>query len=400
MKKTFLFVLTALMIFCVVSCAEDKPVTPDVTVPVENDLPDASHETDILPAEDNEKHEDDEPPIELTQKKSYANTINNNLNGATVLYADDFYIYDTFIEVPDDEYMGGEHRVYRAWLPGVDGHEEYVSEEIYAPYFAARNMCIYDNKLYFTTGGGGGRHLVELDLDTLESKNLHDNLTPDFGYFIDFLQLVDDKLYFECNGSIYRMKTDQTEFEVLKDGENDFSSYMLGVVDNYLFYFIHNDYELRRIDLQTKQDTLVLDNYSHDFVNFYGGRIYYNNGRKLMSSDADGVEIRTVFELEENESFRAINISDGYVYYTVAELSESSFQNSFQKETQHVVYEYNLNGGEKRHIYTGDNLYQLIVQNGYLFFYELHPYAVSGQFKCIDPVNLQEIPVWNGTALR
>lgn len=392
MKKTIFAVLALLMMFSLASCLKDKPITHDVTVPTENETPVIPPETDTL-----ENITDGTPAENIPQPqavKSYTSTVNNNLNGATVLYADDFYIYNDFLEDPENEYTGGEHRIYRVRTDEkLDG--SYIREEIYAPYFAARNMCIYDNKLYFTSGGGGGRHLIELDLNTLESKELHDNLSGEYGYFVDSLQLVGDKLYFECNGSIYRMKPDQSEFEVLMEAQNDFSSYMLGVMDDYVFYQNHNAYQLRRIDIKTGEDTLFLEDFVDGIVNFYNGRVYYTDGNKLMSSDIDGIEIRTVLELEENQRFHAINISDGYVYYVINDIPTGFAQ----KVEYQTMYEYNLNGGGKRLLREGMYFYQLIVENGKLFFYERYPYSVSGQLKCIDPATLLELPIVNGTVM-
>lgn len=382
MKNIFLFVVILIMVFSFISCSEKSPITPDVMLTAEDDAP-------VTPSQEN--IQDDVPEVVLGEDttesenvKSYTSTVNNNLNGAEILYAGDFYIYNDFVAMPENEYTGGEYFLYRVKYD-ERRNDNYVPEVIYAPYFAARNMCIYGNKLYFTSGGGGGRHLLELDLNTLENKELHDNLSSEFGYFVDSLQLVGDKLYFECNGSIYRMKTDQSEFEVLLDGQNDFSSYMLGVMDKYVFYQNYNDYQLRCIDTETGADSLFKDNYIVNLVNFYDGRVYYTDDKKLISSDASGIETRTVFELEEDEVFHALNVADGYVYYVVTKASVDQMQGT---EYQ-TIYEYNLNGGEKRKLYSGAFFYQLTVENGKLYFYEKYPDVFTSQLKCLDPKTLQ-----------
>jgi hypothetical protein len=119
------------------------------------------------------------------------------------------------------------------------------------------------------------------------------------------------------------MKPDESEFEVLFDGKNDFSCRMLGVIDKYVFYASHNNYELCKIDTETKEQTLFMDSFVDNIVNFYDNRIYYTDGKRLISSDLDGFEKRTVLELAENEVFSAVNIANGYVYYVVNNIPEN-----------------------------------------------------------------------------
>ncbi len=376
MKKTFLIFLAAAAMLSAAACKKKQPTEltddkqPDISAQQQIDI-DNEPENAQNPFENNENSFD----IEQETATAFNSSINNILNGAMLISADDYIIFGKFEPNPEDEYIGGEYRLYRA---NRDFSEPQL---IYEPYFMVHNMCIYDGKLYFTSGGGGGRHMFGLDLDTLECKALHDNLSSDDGLlFIDSLQLVDGMLYFEYNGSFCRMKPDQSEFEILYDGEYNFSLSMLGVADGYIFYGNYNDDSVRRLELETGEETVFLESFMDGCINFYDGRIYYTDAQRLISSDLDGIEKRTVFELDENKKFHALNICDGYVYYVATSPADSG--------QPQELYEYNLHGGENRLLHSGVYLYQLTAENGKLYFYESYTDFSDNVLKELDPKTL------------
>ena len=171
---------------------------------------------------------------------------------------------------------------------------------------------------------------------------------------------------------------------------------MIGVVDKYVFYASHNNYELRRINIETKEQTWFMDNFVDNIVNFYDNRIYYTDGKKLISSDLDGFEKRTVLEIAENEVFSAVNIADGYVYYVVNNIPQNpgydgTYLTQYQKNHSgefETLYEYNLNGGERRELMSGSRFTSLTYENGKLYFYIYHYDIDSTSFIELDPRTL------------
>ena len=172
------------------------------------------------------------------------------------------------------------------------------------------------------------------------------------------------------------MKPDQTEFEVLLDKPEGQGVWLMGVEDGKVFYRDDMNRTIHRMD--ENGDNVIIDNFIGDYFNIYGNRIYYlneivsdsENGEKIsaeiVSCDFDGLEPRTILQLGSGEHCRSINVTDGYVYYSV-----------MLDDGTHKLCEYNLNGGENRVLSTGDAFYQLTLI-GRKLYYMTNSYGLVG----------------------
>lgn len=364
--KRFLFLILLVSSFMyMASCVDDN----DVVAPeeknensIEDNIPvqdEYSGEKVIVDVNDAEKIEEDEENVAV-----YTNSNGNISNGGIVLECGEYLYYDIFIEDPENEYTGGAHSIFK-----IKSDFSEPAAEVFCPYFQTRGMLMIDNKLYFSSGGGGGRFIYEVDTVTGDNKTLNDNF-PDPGFvFADSIYYHDGFLYIECNGSIYRMKPDQSEFETLLETQEGAGVWLMGVENGSVFYWDNNNC-IHRMD--ENGDNIIIENYLGTFFNICGRRLYYLNSviseedalnsvtSEIISCDFDGMERRAVIQFTGGQSVVNMNATDGYIYYTV---------NNGDGSGTYSIYEYNINGGEKRIVYTGDMCYGITIVNGKLYHY-------------------------------
>ncbi len=379
MKKTFIILLVIVACLLFVCCKQEPDFTdvydpsapeqdqPNTSQPDNNDTP--NNNISVTPDINTAVNEQN-------AHKIFLNDVNNNVNGSNVLFTDDSVIYIAFVEDPGDEYMGGGYGIFRA-------NKDFTNvQQIRQPSFPLRNMLVYDNVLYYTSGDGGARRIFTLDLETLENNTFYND--EQRSTYVDFMQYYDGKIYFENDSYIARMNPDKSEFETLLTIEGEFSLSALAVFEDNIFYVNHNDNTLCRLDINTLENTVFMENYVPSPISFYNSRVYYTDGARLVSSDIEGVEKRTVIELEENEAFSTLNVADGYIYY-----SYSSEQNPFNRNDEYYLCRYNLNGGDNKLIHSGDHYSQLSINNGKIYAVLNDSDLYTTELYEIDPETLQ-----------
>lgn len=365
MKKALFFVLLLVSCAYMFSCHSKDTVEPSVTEP---DI--------IAPSEDNTEEEvytgdkvtvDVNNAAEKENEKSvvYTNSNGNISNGGIVLDCGEYLYYDMFIEDPENEYTGGAHSIFK-----VKSDFSEPAAEVFSPYFQTRGMLMIDDKLYFSCGGGGGRFIYEVDTATGESSTFNDCFPDSDFVFADSLYYYDGFLYTECNGSIYRMKPDKSEFETILEAPEGEGVWLMGVENGSLFYWDNTKNEMHRMD--ENGDNVIIKDYMGSFFNIHGRRLYYLNSiisiedslngvtSEIVSCDFDGLEERAVIQFTDGQSVVNMNVTDGYIYYTV---------NNGDGTGTYSLCEYNINGGETRVLYNGDICYDPNVVNGKLYHY-------------------------------
>ncbi|MBQ9941220.1 MAG: DUF5050 domain-containing protein [Clostridia bacterium] len=382
MKKIFLFsiILVALMLY---SCVSDDNIPQNEVVSVPDITP------EIVQDEKEEVHYEivDNPPVPEENKSDnkqveyYVNSNGNLINNASALLCGDYIYYDTFVVDPTDEFMGGHHRICK-----IKSDFTGETETVFEPYFATIDMFMYDNKLYYSSGSGGGRHLLEFDTQTGNEILLHDNLPEDTNIFVNSIYFAHGFMIYECNGKIYRMKPDQTEFEVLLDAPEDWGVSLVGAEGENIFYYKYSDHTVHC--MSSLGDNVIISDYSDDlnYINIYDRRVYYYDSpeNRIVSCDFDGLETRTVIQFEEHQTCRRINVTDGYIYYAmlVSPASENDPAETIS------LYEYNLNGGETRLIISEGSIYGMSVINRKIYFFE--NYYDAPVFCLIDVESLEK----------
>lgn len=371
MKQVLLFVFLLSSFAYMLSCTDNNNFMPpenNTENNTENNI------VEIFPEQKNYTGEKvivdvNSTPEKEDEKKAvvYTNPNGNIANGGIVLNCGDYLYYDVFVEDPENEYTGGAHSIFK-----VKSDFSEPATELFCPYFQTKGMLMIDDKLYFSSGGGGGRYIYEVDTESGEHKTLHDNF-HDPGYiFADSLYYYDGFLYIEVNGSIYRMKPDQSEFEVLLEAPPELGIWLMGVENGSVFYWDNMNGNIHRLD--ESGDNIIIENYMGAFLNIYGRRLYYLNSiiseedalntvtSEIVSCDFDGLEKRTVIQFKGGENIVNMNVTDGYIYYTV---------NNGDGTGTYSLCEYNINGGEKRVLYSGDICYNPNIVNGKLYHYSI-----------------------------
>jgi len=365
MKKILLFIMILGSLVYMLSCADDNTVIP----------PESGDETDVIveaPEQEGYTGEkinvdgNDTPETEIEEKTVvYTNSNGNISNGGIVLDCGEYLYYDMFIEDPENEYTGGAHSIFK-----VKRDFSEPATEIFCPYFQTRGMLMIDDKLYFSSGGGGGRFIYEVDTVTGEHKTLNEKFPDPYFVFADSLYYYDGYLYVEENGSIYRMKPDLSEFETVLEAPMESGVWLMGVEDGNVFYWDNANNDIHRID--ENGDNVIIEDYMGTLFNIHGRRIYYLNSiismedalnsvtSEIVSCDFDGMERRAVLQFFKGETVVNMNVTDGYIYYTV---------NNGDGSGTYSLCEYNINGGETRVLYSGDICYNPNVVNGKLYHY-------------------------------
>lgn len=158
-------------------------------------------------------------------------------------------------------------------------------------------FCTSDDKLY------------KIRIDDSECTLLTNDINSMMGY----LNVTGNWIYYQYHQrndwGIYRIKTDGTDKEKLTDG----SGGNIVVVGNSLFYLTDNN-ELAKLDLQTKRRKTFKIEYVNSFGIFKEKIIAYIAGNKSFIMDLDGNNIE---ELNFGNSFGKSCISeyDGFYYY-------------------------------------------------------------------------------------
>jgi hypothetical protein len=198
---------------------------------------------------------------------------------------------------------------------------------------------------------GAEWHLTKTHVDGGESIVI---LTYEEGP-IRSINIIEDWIYFNMGYRIYRMRTDGSDLELLRDGRN----FNTTVVGDWV-YFLNESSEneedsiLRMRRDGTNEEALVFENVSRFFV--HEGWIYYREiGVRggIYRIRLDGSEkTKLSDDVSAGNIIGCFNIYDGWIYY-----QQSGSINKMR-----------LDGTEHQVVVHGDHIYRLNVFGGWIYY--------------------------------
>lgn len=170
--------------------------------------------------------------------------------------------------------------------------------------------------------------LYYINKSTMECNKINGNNSN----MIYYLNIVDDKIYYNVGGSIHKYDI-KTGMDIVI---SNIDTYNTIVVDNYIYTIKpsnNGNSKLYKMDLNGKSKKVIVENFNDFYI--YKGIIYFSNiqdNYNLYCCDLNGLNVKKI----SNTSFNQISIYNNKIF--VVDLNEC------------VLYKMDLNGENKHRL--------------------------------------------------